>query len=248
MTDAQRAALEEERDFLVASLRDLEKEREAGDIDDADYETLKSSYVKRTADILRQLSGEQPDPDTAIEMPEKGNTQSPWKRRVVVLGLVGLLAVGLGVLVARNSGQRLPGATATGGMPDTTASLLAQARQLNFSDPIAAIRLYSDILKTDPDNVEALTYRSWLLALTARDAAEDVRDVAVQTAIIGLGRATLLDDSYPDAHCFLGIVSFRFANDLTTARKALAKCEASDPPAEVKSFVDAVVAEVEAAG
>jgi hypothetical protein len=103
-------------------------------------------------------------------------------------------------------------------------------------------------LKTDPDNVEALTYRSWLLALTARDAAEDVRDVAVQTAIIGLGRATLLDDSYPDAHCFLGIVSFRFANDLTTARKALAKCEASDPPAEVKSFVDAVVAEVEAAG
>lgn len=232
----------------MASLRDLEKEREAGDIDQADYDTLKSSYVKRTADILRQLSGEQPDPNSALGSLQDTHAPSPWKRRFVVLGLVGLLAVGLGVLVARNSGQRLPGATATGGMPDTTASLLAQARQLNFSDPIAAIRLYSDILKTNPDNVEALTYRSWLLALTARDAAADVRDVAVQTAIVGLGRATLLDDSYPDAHCFLGIVSFRFANDLTTARKALAKCEASDPPAEVKSFVDAVVAEVEAAG
>jgi len=70
----------------------------------------------------------------------------------------------------------------------------------------------------------------------------------VQTAILGLGRATLLDDSYPDAHCFLGIVSFRFANDLATAKSELAKCQAGDPPAQVKGFVDAVVAEVEAAG
>jgi hypothetical protein len=251
MTDAERVALEEERDFLLSSLRDLEREREAGDIDEADYETLKSSYTKRTADILRQLAGsDEPASEDTEDIAESNGSQqrSKWRRRFAVLGLVGVLAIGLGVLVARNSGQRLPGATATGGLPDTTASKLAQARQLNFDDPIAAIRLYSDVLKTDPDNVEALTYRSWLLALTAREAEDAVRDAAIQTAIIGLGRATLIDDSYPDAHCFLGIVSFRFANDIDTAKTELAKCQETSPPAEVRGFVDSVVAEIEAAG
>lgn len=247
MTDAERVALEEERDFLLSSLRDLERERRVGDIDDTDYVTLKSSYTKRTADILRQLQGNDTvAPDDAS--PDSSRATSKWQRRILVLGLVGLLAVGLGVLVARNSGQRLPGATATGGLPDTTGSKLARARALNFDDPIAAIRLYSDVLKTDPDNVEALTYRSWLLALTAREAEDAVRDVAIQTAIIGLGRATLIDDGYPDAHCFLGIVSYRFANDSETARTELAKCQKMDPPAEVRSFVDAVVAEIDAVG
>ena len=250
MTDAERVALEEERDFLLSSLRDLERERDAGDIDDSDYETLKSSYTKRTADILRQLRSDADvsDRDVADASVDLPPVASKWRRRFLVLGLVGLLAVGLGVLVARNSGQRLPGATATGGLPDTTASKLAQARQLNFDDPIAAIRLYSDVLKTDPDNVEALTYRSWLLALTAREAEDAVRDAAIQTAIIGLGRATLIDDSYPDAHCFLGIVSYRFANDIETARTELAKCQEANPPAEVRGFVDSVVAEIDAAG
>jgi tetratricopeptide (TPR) repeat protein len=248
MTEEERVALEEERDFLLSSLRDLEREREVGDIDDVDYATLKSSYTKRTADILRLLA--RADEPASAEAPEAESRQerSRWRRRYVALGLVGVLAVGLGVLVARNSGQRLPGATATGGLPDTTASKLAQARQINFQDPIAAIRLYSEVLKTDPDNVEALTYRSWLLALTAQEAEDDVRNAAIQTAIIGLGRATLLDEGYPDAHCFLGIVSFRFANDIETARTALAKCQESNPPADVRGFVDSVVAEIQAAG
>jgi hypothetical protein len=86
------------------------------------------------------------------------------------------------------------------------------------------------------------------LALTAREAEDAVRDAAIQTAIIGLGRATLIDDSYPDAHCFLGIVSFRFANDIDTAKTELAKCQETNPPAEVRGFVDSVVAEIGAAG
>jgi hypothetical protein len=249
MDDLARRNLEEQRDFLLASLRDLERERVAGDVDDADYEALRSSYTARAADIIRRLD--------ADEVAVAGEDDAPGastgarrrlSRRLIGVVLVVAFAAGLGVFVARQSGQRLPGETASGGIADSTANKLAQARQLNFTDPITAINIYSDVLKVDPDNVEALTYRSWLLALTARDAEQSVRDAAVQTAIVGLGRATLIDDSYPDAHCFLGIVSFRFANDLVTAKSALAKCQASDPPAQVKGFVDAVVAEVEAAG
>ena len=43
------ARLEEERKFLLDSLRDVERERAAGDIDDADYATLKSGYTQRAA-------------------------------------------------------------------------------------------------------------------------------------------------------------------------------------------------------
>ena len=244
MDDVTRRNLEEQRDFLLASLRDLERERAAGDVDDADYEALRSSYTARAAEIIRRLQHDGVAPDATSVGTEKRRVP----RRLVGVLVVVAFAVGLGVFVARQSGQRLPGETASGGIADSTANKLAQARQLNFTDPITAINIYSDVLKVDPDNVEALTYRSWLLALTARDAEQSVRDAAVQTAILGLGRATLLDDSYPDAHCFLGIVSFRFANDLATAKSELAKCQAGDPPAQVKSFVDAVVAEVEAAG
>jgi len=55
-----RSALEEERDFCLRSLRDLDAERDAGDIDEADYETLRDSYTSRAAVVLRQLNGEVP--------------------------------------------------------------------------------------------------------------------------------------------------------------------------------------------
>ena len=241
--DATRRNLEEQRDFLLSSLRDLERERAAGDVDEADYEALRSSYTARAAEVIRKLT----EGDVVDEAEDAGSRGGlPWRRIVGAVGVVALAAV-LGLFVARQSGQRLPGETASGGIAESTANKLAQARQLNFNDPIEAINLYSEVLKVDPDNVEALTYRSWLLALTAREAEQSVRDAAVQTAILGLGRATLLDDTYPDAHCFLGIVSFRFANDVKTAKTELAKCQAANPPAEVKGFVDSVVAELEAA-
>lgn len=231
----------EDRDFLFSSLEDLEREYAAGDLDDADYEALKSSYVKRLADVLRGT-------EIIEDIAENANIVPTRNRKKIVLSIAVVLfvAVGLGVLVARQSGQRLPGQTLSGGTPNSTAGLLAQARQLNFSDPIAAIKIYSEVLKTRPDEVEALTYRSWLLALTAREASDDIRTAAVQAAIVGLGRATLIDPDYPDAHCFLGIVSYRFAADTTTAKTELKKCQDANPPAEVQTFVDSIVAEVNA--
>ena len=49
------AALEEQRDFLLGSLDDLERERAAGDIDEADYEALRDDYTARAAAVLRAL-------------------------------------------------------------------------------------------------------------------------------------------------------------------------------------------------
>ena len=50
-----RAELEEERDFLLRSLDDLEAERTAGELDEDDYRNLKDGYTARAAEVLRAL-------------------------------------------------------------------------------------------------------------------------------------------------------------------------------------------------
>ena len=47
--------LRDELDFLLNSLRDLEKEREAGDIDDVDFNTIRDGYVARAAALSREI-------------------------------------------------------------------------------------------------------------------------------------------------------------------------------------------------
>ncbi|MFM8776751.1 MAG: tetratricopeptide repeat protein, partial [Actinomycetota bacterium] len=121
------------------------------------------------------------------------------------------------------------------------------ARATNFVDPQAAIELYTQVLAVDPDNVEALTYRAWLLALIARSAGDEVKKLAFESASRDLQRAISIDAKYADAHCFLGIARFRLANDAQGAKEALTVCSQNNPPAEVKGFVDSIVAEVDAA-
>jgi hypothetical protein len=53
--DADLDALQEERDFLIRSLKDLDAERDAGDIDEIDYRSLKDDYTARTAAVLRTI-------------------------------------------------------------------------------------------------------------------------------------------------------------------------------------------------
>lgn len=230
--------LRDEQQFLLKSLRDLDREREAGDIDEADYLALRDGYIARTAAITRELAGEN------IEEEATGRR---WPKRLLVSLAVVALGVGAGVLVARQSGQRLPGQSSSGGIEQSTATLLASARQLNFSDPQKAIELYTQVLRLEPDNAEALTYRSWILALTARNSTGTVKQIALTTAVTDLLRAQKTDPEYPDAHCFLGIVYFRFLSNPTLSKPQIDVCKSLNPPASVTSFVNAISSEVDAA-
>jgi tetratricopeptide (TPR) repeat protein len=227
--------LRDEQQFLLRSLRDLDNERAAGDIDEADYATLRDGYISRTAAITRELNGA----DVAIPVVNRN-----WLRRILVVICVIAAGAGAGIWVARQSGQRLPGQSSSGAIEQSTSGLLASARQLNFSDPGKAIELYTQVLKLEPDNAEALTYRSWILALTARAATGSVKQLALVTAVNDLLRAQKVDNQYPDAHCFLGIVYFRFLNSASLAKPQLDTCKVMNPPKEVQSFVDAIVTEV----
>ena len=169
-------------------------------------------------------------------------------RRSFAIGILFTVVVGVagGVLVARQSGQRLPLQTATGGIEDSTASLLSQARLSGPTDVKTAIDLYGRVLELDPDNVEALTYRAWLIMLSARQFDELIRSQAYTSTITALGRAIELDSAYPDAMCFLGIVVYRDGGDAKSAKEFVDRCLERDPPAEVRGLVESLSADLEA--
>ena len=164
--DADRLAeLEEERRFLLRSLVDLEREHDAGDVADDDYNALKDGYTARAAHVLRAIE------DGRAALPEKKPKNRSAMAAFIIVVL--LVAGGLGWLVARSSGQRAAGDTITGGTsPNQVATLLSEGRVLMGSDAPNALSEASDrflaVLDIEPNNVEALTYSGWLVALSTQ--------------------------------------------------------------------------------
>jgi tetratricopeptide (TPR) repeat protein len=231
------AELEEERKFLLRSLADLEREHDAGDVDDVDYQELRDGYTVRAAHTLR-----------AIESGRAALLPTPavnWKRRAIAAGLVVALFGGTWWALSESSAQRIPGAQITGADPRSERQqLLAQARQVQFEQPGAAAALYAEVLKLDPENVEALTYRGWTLALdTTRLTDSEAAAEQLVEAIDSLDQAVELDPDDPEPRCFLGIIQVRFLDDPDGGRADLETCLAGNPPADVRGLIEGLLAE-----
>jgi hypothetical protein len=230
------AELEEERRFLLASLRDLEREHAAGDLDDEDFRELRDGYVARAADVLRAIEAGR----ASLPAPPARSR----RRTAVIWGIAAVAAVATGVLVARAAGDRSATDTVTGGVGDSVAATLSRARQAELDDPVAAIELYHEVLAEDPDNAEALTYLGWLEVRTgAATGAEDL----VDQGEANLARAIEVAPGYADPHCFTAIVRFRLRDDAAAARAALDRCTAADPPQAVAGLLTDLGAEIDAA-
>lgn len=223
-------ALEEERDFLLRSLEDLEAEHDAGDIDEADYEALKDDYTARAATALRAID------DRRARFAAAREPRSRWRLVAVVGGLLAV-AVLAGFLLARSSGVRTEGDTATGGdIGLTTRDQLARAATLaSQGEALEAIQIYDDVLEADPENVEALTYRGWVLVLAGLyDEAQPYFDAAVE-----------LEPDYPDVRAFRAVSLARQGRN----EEALAEIEAfeaTNPPAGMTGLIDGLRSQIEA--
>jgi hypothetical protein len=225
------AELEEERRFLLRSLRDLDAEHDAGDVDDHDYATLRDGYTKRAATVLRTID------EGRAALPATSSRR--WGRRLGAVAVVVAIGAGAGWMVARSSGQRLGGQEITGGTAATdVATLLAQARALLNVDPLQAQQLYRRVLEQQPDHAEALAYSGWLLFTASAGASDDVRAMAVDTAKQQLTKAVAADASYADPHCFLAVIAANAENDTRTARREVDRCLQLGPPADVRGFVE----------
>jgi tetratricopeptide (TPR) repeat protein len=230
MSVHDRDELEEERDFLLASLSDLKREREAGELSERDYQALHGDYTARAAVVLRALErdGSRP-PRRDSEAPRPVKTKRPL---VVTLGVVLLVAALAGGAVAAFSGQREPGAPMTGSLPDTPSGRMQQALQLESEGKAAeALRIYDELIKADPRNIAALAYRGWLLKRAG------LPDQAMES----LDRAIAVDPRFPDAHFFRGMVLYQDRKDPAGAVAEFRLFLSNNPPREMIPLVEDVL-------
>ena len=223
--------LNEERRFLLGSIRDLEREHEVGDVAPDDFYALRDGYVARAAAVLREIDGD--------EVGQESPRARSWVRRLVIVAATLAVAIALGIFVAQSAGQRLPGQSLTGGQPaDEVAVQLAEGRRLlNLRQFDESVAVYEHVQQLEPGNIEATTYLAWLSVLTADDVGDAV---GVQKGIRLLAEATRLDETYADPHCLLAIALHNFTGDSdpTLVQSEAEKCLALNPPADIVPLIE----------
>lgn len=248
-----RAALEEERDFLLRSLRDLERERAAGDVDEGDYDALKDDYTARAAAVIRAL-------DDHVASATSLRARRDWRRTAVALVVVGVVALGAGWVVFRNAGTRAPGQGLTGDARQDSANLILQAQGLTGQAQASlqagdsrkaldqfesAIRSYDRALEISPENVQAMTYRGWVLHTIALNSEESVRAQLDQQARRYLDEAIATDPAYSDARVFRAILE-RNAGEFAAAKADLDAIDMRAIPPYMTQMVNSVREDVAA--
>ena len=216
---ADREALIEERDFLLASLDDLDRELAAGDIDENDHRALQDDYTVRAAAVVRALE-EDEAASLGADADRVGDDGkgSGRVRTVAISGLVVVFAVIAGLVIANNYGTRAPGESTVDDGVETAREKVSEAQQLEASgepDSLAqAAELYDEVLQADPENVDALTYKGWLLVRAGVDGGMELLDQAIA-----------LRPGFAPPHVFKA-VALRNQGD---PEAALAELEAVDP-------------------
>ena len=226
--------LETERDFLLASLADLEAEHAAGDLDAADFEQLEADYTVRTADVIRQI--EDRNAVVAAAAPER----SPTRTLAWVVGVLAF-ALGAGFLLAQAAGERGVNDEITGNVDASPRQRVFECQELDRNGSVQeANECFSEVLVADPRNVEALAYRGWLLVRvsgSAQDIGEDAQAAEILvSAKASLDEAVGIDPSYPDARAFRVIV-YNAEGNTEAACVEQAALLALDPPEIIRQLI-----------
>jgi hypothetical protein len=140
---------------------DLDREHEAGDVDDDDYEVLRDGYTARAAAVLRSIEEGTAAPPglTATSVVEgrrmdRRGDRARDRRRAPRRASVGDSA---------SAGRRSP----AGRRSTTCRQAVRGARRPRRVRLPDAARALPEVQSLDPGNLEARTYTGWLLALSA---------------------------------------------------------------------------------
>lgn len=227
------AALEEQRDFLLRSIQDLEREHDVGDMDDADFAALRDDYTARAAETLRAI-------DDQRSLFDEAKRNRSWGQRLAVLGGVAVFAVVAGFLVAGALGARNAGDTASGGInARKSPSQRAQACQqlIDATSPTPAVDCFRGVLEDDPKNVVARTWLAWQLELTSAylpvEEGAKVRD----SAEVLLDEAVADDPSYSYARAFRAVLAYRHGR-YEDAKQFLREFREGKPSPDAVAVID----------
>ena len=216
-----------ELDFLLASLRDLEREHDAGDIDDHDYRTLKDDYTARAAAAIRATE--------AAPTAHAAAPQATTNRRRLLTGAgIVALAVVAGLFVTEAAGRRGTGGL-TGSDPVAASNRVDDCQALEPLDATDAQECYSDVLEALPGSADALAARGWFRVRSA-DELDDI-DIDIDDGLADLSQAISLAPNQPAPRIFRAVGRFR-AGDAAGSLDDLVAFYDLDPDDEQRSLAD----------
>jgi tetratricopeptide (TPR) repeat protein len=226
---------------LRRSLADAEREHEAGDLAEDDYDALRRRDEAALASVEAELGGLDPDGDLGRALDDAetdgaaSQTQIRRRRRrwwIAGLGVVALVA-GTVVLVVALTSPRLPGQGPTGGIQLDPAQQITQeldqaATEVRQGHDVQALALYRAILALDPNQPEALAEWGWLTWQAADATGNAFLEGQAETA---LATAVAAAPDFPAAHLYLGTVRLKGHNDPARAVAQYRLFLAENPPA-----------------
>lgn len=228
----QRAALEEERDFLVRSLDDLEAELAAGDVSPDDHRVLRDDYTVRLARTLRRLDDDAdrsaPGPGTPGTL--EAGPSGAGRRRALTLLAIAIFGAVAAVTVAQAAGSRNPGGSLTGDIRGTVRQRLATCANESAPDRLVeTMQCYDAILEDEPSNAEALSYKGWMLVLSGEPELVDRGTESINAAIEA-------DPTYPDARAFAAVAALR-TNNPDVGLAHLDALDTLNPPPDITDLL-----------
>jgi len=230
-----RIALEGEKAMTFRALRELDGERQAGLLAEADYAGLRVRYEAQASAILRRLDALGPAPRPPVPAAPPPGALTPWTRQpaVLTLGAFALLGFGvtLGALATRYTAPAPPEpmaapapATAPGSarpLPPAMLEGMLRAARASFEAGRyeEAAAAYQAVLKRQPENVDALTHFGALLAMAGH----------VEAGLGHLERALALRGDDPEALWYKAGVLYRLRHDYPGAIAAWERFTAVAP-------------------
>ncbi len=223
--EQERWSLNDQRDFLLRSIDDAERELLAGDLSKDDYDVLLLRDQTRLAEVEaalaalgpvpqeatigpvsdRETSGTEPEKEASA--PPRRRRLSPWRRVGVAVACL-LIITGLVILVDHAVSPSLPGQPVSGSITESKVQLIEQqlsaADELNNNgQAVQALQLYDKVLSEDPTDPNALAASGWLEwnygSAAKIDAIEKVGRQQEKKAI-------RLAPDYYAGHLFLGLI------------------------------------------
>ena len=226
-------ALEEQRDFLLRSIEDLDSEREAGDLSDEDYEALRDDYTARAAAVLRSID------EQRAGMKEAARPRSLGRTLAIAAAVCGFALIA-GFVAAGAMGARKAGESASGGVSvrQTPSQRANECIPKIQSDPPGALQCFEDILKEDDSNPVALTWEAWLLSLTSQQTNDPVEALRLGSlAAVRVNTAVESDPNYSYARAFRAIIAYRNGR-FEEAKDYLADFRENNPSAEAQQVIE----------
>jgi hypothetical protein len=241
--------LNDEREFLLRSIDDAERERDAGDLSDADYEVLVARDRARLAEVETELAalgpefGPQAPADAAPDAPDVAPRRryGPWSRVGIVASCLFILA-GAVILVDHAVSPAAPGQATSGTVTLSKAQhvedQLAAAEVLTQNgEDRQALELYNQVLTEDHDDPYALAAGGWLewnAGVSGKSAATEQAGRASEE------KAVRVAPQFAGGHLYLGLILLDQDDNAAGAITQFTAFLADGSKSEIKNFASQI--------